>query len=82
MNSRNKARKAGLDRIQIEQCLHSDHVADRVQDTVGDEPDADEPSNLEEPDELDPDDASWDVFQFDDESDPLPEYGDFWMPDD
>jgi hypothetical protein len=27
------------------------------------------------------DDDCWDVFIFDDDCDPLPDYGDFWFPD-
>lgn len=40
---------------------------------------ADEPSDL---DEIDPDDERWDAFiADDDERDPQPGYGDFWLDD-
>ena len=44
-------------------------------------PDADEFGDLDEPDTENIDDDRWDVFLFDDDSDPLPDYGDFWFPD-
>ena len=31
--------------------------------------------------EFDSEDDRWDVFLFDDDNDPLPDYGDFWLPD-
>jgi len=43
-------------------------------------PEADE-NDLDESNVEDTDDDCWDVFIFDDVSDPLPEYGDFWFPD-
>lgn len=43
---------------------------------------SDESSELDEADLSDPIDDRWDVFILDDdECDPLPDYGDFWMPD-
>jgi len=41
----------------------------------------DDASELDEPECEEEDDGRWDVFLFDDDSDPLPEYGDFWLPD-
>lgn len=39
-------------------------------------------SDLDETEDLSPDDDRWDVFILDDEDcDPLPHYGDFWLPD-
>jgi hypothetical protein len=39
-----------------------------------------EDSELEQPEEGD-DESKWEVFLFDDESAPIPDYGDFWLPD-
>jgi hypothetical protein len=42
---------------------------------------SDDPSDLDDFGDADDDDSRWDVFLFDDDSDPLPEHGDFWLPD-
>ena len=68
--------------------IRSDELDDRQDDTLPDEeaeevetlPEADE-DDLDESNLEDADDDRWDVFIFDDESEPLPEYGDFWFPD-
>jgi hypothetical protein len=67
---------------------NGDELDDRQKDAQPDEqtedvetrPEADE-DDLDESNIGDADDGRWDVFIFDDESDPLPEYGDFWFPD-
>lgn len=62
-----------------------DHVSEPPDlDRESAEPSAepDEPTDLDSSD-IDPDDRHWDVFLFDDDRDrdPLPETGDFWLPD-
>jgi hypothetical protein len=44
-------------------------------------PAEDEETDLEDSDLEAVDDDRWDVFILDDDSDPLPAYGDFWFPD-
>ena len=68
--------------------VRSDELDDRQKDALPDgvaegveiSPETDE-DDLDESNLEDADDDRWDVFIFDDESDPLPEYGDFWFPD-
>jgi hypothetical protein len=43
--------------------------------------DADDSSDLDDSDLQNTDDDLWDVFILDDDTDPLPDYGDFWFPD-
>ena len=81
MKSKNKALKPGSEGTRAEQCNQVDHLDGRSLDTTHAELGADEPSDLDELDQLDADDGRWDVFLFDDECDPIPEHGDFWMPD-
>jgi hypothetical protein len=49
-------------------------------DEIETEPDPNE-YELDESNLTDTDDDRWDVFILDDDSDPLPDYGDFWFPD-
>lgn len=41
----------------------------------------DESSDLDESEMGNTDDDRWEVFILDDDCDPLPDYGDFWLPD-
>jgi hypothetical protein len=43
--------------------------------------DADDSSDLDDSDLQNTDDELWDVFILDDDTDALPDYGDFWFPD-
>ena len=67
---------------QFDQNKPSEEPPDSECGAPGAADESDDASELEEPDFIDTDDARWDVFLLDDdEGDPLPDYGDFWMPD-
>ena len=75
--SRKKRRKGGRTgepREQADEVTgHEDAPAELELDSDDDDPDDAELQRA--------DDGRWDVFLFDDDADPLPDYGDFWFPD-
>jgi hypothetical protein len=82
MRSKAKPRNESACPEQMDQDKPSEAPAALDSDVSDASEEPDDASELEEPDFIDTDDARWDVFLLDDdEGDPLPGYGDFWMPD-
>jgi hypothetical protein len=80
MKSKKKSKEPAHDPNPI-QPLEQPDFEPGADPSANDDLDAvDDPSDLDEF-EQDDDDGRWDVFLFDDDSDPLPEHGDFWLPD-
>jgi hypothetical protein len=78
MKSSRKSAPDGTERDQLDEHFDCDETH-----FTTDEPDEEEPDDASELDEVDQfDEASWEAFVADDdECDPLPDYGDFWIED-
>jgi hypothetical protein len=70
----------GRHELETRHTEYGDKAPDDETVTPETSPEADE-DELDESNLQDADDDRWDVFIFDDECDPLPDYGDFWFPD-
>jgi hypothetical protein len=81
MKSKADSRNADDHRRENAESSRDAESADRKPNTLETPFESDESSDLDESDLGDTDDR-WDVFILDDDDcDPLPDYGDFWLPD-
>ncbi len=82
MRSRTEPRKADTTHSQSERPSCNEKMPEHDLDSSESPAESDESSDLDEFDPQNCDDDRWDVFILDDDDcEPLPEYGDFWLPD-
>lgn len=81
MKSNKKGKEAGPTRERVDQFQQMTDATGELSARVDELETCDDSSDLDEQNCTDEDDSRWEVFLFDDDSDPLPEYGDFWLPD-